>query len=188
MLGILILSIPFDLSFRFEFYGKPKFDLRWAWFFGLLSREVKPGKRKPKKPRARRKFELSQTIERIRAASEFLQIKGLITQFIRLIKRTFRRFKIRELEVEFHVGLDDPSETFYLFAITEPLNRLLNHLQPYPISIRPSFVEPIFEGYAHGSVRIYPIRLAPPLVQFIFSPPVFKLIRKMVAARWKRNR
>jgi hypothetical protein len=188
VLGILLLSIPFDLSFRFESYDERKFELRWAWFFGLLSRDIKPGKRNPVKPQARRKFELGRILQRIRTTSEYSRIKGLITQVLRLIKRVFRTFKIRELEAEFRVGLDDPSENFYLFAITEPFNLLVNNLQPYPVSVHTSFVGPVFEGFAHGSMRIYPIRLVLPMAQFIFSAPVFRLVRKMVAARWKRNR
>ena len=193
VLGILLLSIPFDLVFRMEFYEKRKFELRWAWFFGRLSRDIKPGKRKlekrkTEKPRARRKFGLIRTLQRIRTASGYLQIKGLIAQSIRFMKRVFRHIRIKELEAELNVGLDDPSENFYLFAITEPFNRLVNNIQPYPVSIHTSFVGPVFEGYAHGSVRVYPIRLVLPVAQFIFSPPVFRLIRKLVAARWKRNR
>ena len=44
--------------FRFEFYGKAEYDLRWAWFFGLLSRDIKLGRLKTEKPQVRRKFEL----------------------------------------------------------------------------------------------------------------------------------
>jgi hypothetical protein len=154
VLGILLLSIPIDLAFQFEFYGQAKFNLRWSWLFGLLSRDVKPGKPKLK-PKPRRKFSIWRTLRSIRSASENLWTKGLMTQFFRLIKGVFRQFKIRNLDINFHVGLDDPSETAYLFALTEPLNRLLAHVQPYSVSIQPSFVEPVFEGYAHGSVRVY---------------------------------
>jgi hypothetical protein len=188
VLGTLLLSIPFDLACRFEFYGKAEFNLRWAWFFGLLSRYIKPGKGKSERPQARRKFDLSRILQRIRSASEFLRIKGLMAQFLRLVKRVFRSLKIRKLEVEFTAGLDDPSENFYLFAITEPFNQLINYIQPYPVSIRSSFVGPVFEGHAYGSIRIYPIRLVLPVAQFILSPPVFRLMRSMVAARWKRNK
>lgn len=188
VLGILLLSIPFDLTFRFESYSRPKFELRWAWFFGLLSGDFKPGKRKPGKSKARRKFDLILIQERVRTTLEFLRIRGLVTQFFIFIKRVWRSFKIRDFEAEFNIGLDDPSETFYLFAITEPFNRLINYVQPYAINIRPNFAEPVFEGYAHGSFRIYPFLLVPPMVQFIFSPPSFRLMGRMVAIRWKRKR
>jgi hypothetical protein len=188
VLGILVLLIPFDLTFQFDFYNKPNISLRWAWFFGILSRDLKFGKRRPKQPRARRKFALIEIINGVRAGSQFLEIKGLVSCFIKLIKGIFRAFKISHLDIEFHVGLDDPSETFYIFAIAEPFNWLLSRIQPYPISIRPSFVGPMFEGFASGSVRIYPVLLMSPMVQFVFSRPVFTLIRKIAANRWKRNR
>jgi hypothetical protein len=188
VLGILILSIPFDLAFQFHFYNKPDFSLRWSWIFGILSRDLKFGKLRPKKPRHRQKFALIEIIDGVRAGSQFLQIKGLIGCFIKLIKGIFRAFKIRDLDIEFQIGLDDPSETFYIFAIAEPFNWLLSRVQPYPIRIRPSFIGPIFEGFARGSIRIYPIMLMPPMFQFVFSRPVLKLIRKIVAKKWRRNR
>lgn len=188
LLSIVVLSIPLDLAFRFEFYGKPEFNLRLAWFFGLLSRDIKPGKRKAKKPRPPRKFGLPRALRGIRSALEFGQIRDLLSQCLKLIQKMFGSFRVRELNVELYVGLDDPSDTFYLFTITEPMNRILNRFQPCSISIQPYFMEPLLEGYARGSARIYPVRLIPALFRFIFSQPVFKLVRKMVAARWKRNR
>jgi len=191
ILGILLFSIPFDLSWKLEVYGKPKASLRWSWLFGLLDKEIRTGKRAPKKPKkkkARGKLNVRKAIAGIRQGSDYLRIKGLVSQFIRFMKRALRRIQIRRLEAELRVGLDDPADTFYLFAITEPVNRIINYSLPYPVSIQPSFIEPIFEGYFYGTIRIYPVRFLLPLAQLIFSVPVFRLIKKVVASRWRRNR
>ena len=170
VLGILLLSIPFDLKFQLEVYGKPEFHLRVGWLFGLLAREIKPRPRVPSKKPARRKLGLGRVLAGLRQASGFWRIKGLMRQFWRFIRDIFRCFKIRKLEADFLVGLDDPSETFYLFALTEPFNRLWNHYQPYPVTIRPSFIEAAFEGYLQGVVRVYPITLIPPMLRFHVFP------------------
>ncbi len=189
VLGILLLSIPLDVSWRLEVYGRPKSIFKWTWLLGLLSKEIKAGKRAPekKKEKPHGKFEISKAVKRIRQASEFLRIKDLISHVIKFSGRILRRIRIRGIEAELRVGLDDPADTFYIFALTEPVNRILNYSSPYPISIQPSFLEPVFEGYCSGSVRIYPIQMVLPALQFVFSVPVFRVIKKVVADRWRRD-
>jgi hypothetical protein len=188
VLGILLLSIPFDISFRLEIGSEAHFNIKWSWLFGLIRRDLKKAKPgRQKKRSVRRRFDIAATLRSVRAGGEFFRINGLMQQFGRLMKRLFRSIRIRDLEVDFLVGLDDPAETFYLFSFTEPLNRLLSYVQSFPVSIHPSFIEPVFEGHAWGYLRLYPIRTVPPLLQFIFSPPGFGLIKKATAMRWKRK-
>jgi hypothetical protein len=188
ILGVLILSIPIDLSWQLYIQGKPRFSLRWSWLFGLISREVKARRRPSGKEKVRRKFGITKAIRGMRTAYEFLGIKGFKNQSMLLIKRVIHCFKIKKLEMEIYVGLDDPADTFYLFALTEPINRLLDYAQPYRVAIRTSFAESIFEGYSNGQLRLYPIELAPPLMQFIFSAPAFRLLKKVISNRWKKGR
>lgn len=187
-LAVLIFSIPFDLAWQIEVYGKPKYKLRWAWLFGLVSREIKPSRRAPKKPKPKRKPKKGKSRFGIRTVLEFLRIKGLVSQLIRLVRQILHCFHIRRLEAEFVVGLDDPADTFWLFAVTEPVNRLLDYFQPFPVSIRPSFTEAALEGYTRGMLRIYPIQFTLPVIRFIFSLPVFRLIRKVIAVRWRNGK
>lgn len=187
-LGILLLSIPFDISFRLEVGSETHFNLKWAWLFGLVSRDFKRVKSVRQKKRAfRRRFDIAATLRSVRTGRELFRINGLMRQLGRLMKRLFRVIRIRNLEADFLVGLDDPAETFYLFSFTEPLNRLLSYVQSFPVSIHPSFIEPVFEGYARGNLRLYPIRTVPPLIQFVFSPPGFRLIKNAAVMRWKRK-
>jgi hypothetical protein len=188
LLGILVLSIPLDLEWRFEIYGKAQFHLRWSWLFGILEREFKSRRQPSKKTKSRGKFNFNKTLERLRKAGEFMYIQGLLKQLVRFAKRSFRCLKIKHFEAEFNVGLDDPAETFYLFALTEPVNRILEFTQPYPVRVEPSFIKPAFEGYFEGNVRLYPVQLIPPALQMIFSSPTFRVIRKVISLRWRKNR
>jgi hypothetical protein len=187
VLGILLLSIPIDLAADFDSLGKPRFTMNWAWFFGLITRDIKFKKRDPKRKKPPRKTGLLKIIGRIRSGSNIILTRGFVVQVLRLVKRIFRRIKIRYLEAEWHIGLDYPDETFYLFVLTEPINRLLNYSLPYPVSIQPSFSGPCFEGHLRVKVRFYPVLLVPLLMQFVFSVPTFRVVRQVVVARWRRK-
>jgi hypothetical protein len=98
VLGGLLLSIPFDLAFKLEVYGKSQLYLRWYWFFGLLSRELKTEKPPlEKKPAVRRRFNLTGTLRSIRTGLELMRTRGLMRQFWRLMKGLFRSISIRNL-------------------------------------------------------------------------------------------
>ena len=44
---ILVLCIPLDATLNIDTSGRPKFRLRLAWLFGLISKELRRGKKKP---------------------------------------------------------------------------------------------------------------------------------------------
>ena len=44
---ILILCVPLDMVLHVDAYGRPKFHMRLAWLFGLVSKEITKAKRKP---------------------------------------------------------------------------------------------------------------------------------------------
>ena len=44
---ILALCVPLDVVLHANVYGKPKFQLRLAWLFGLVTREIRKGEKKP---------------------------------------------------------------------------------------------------------------------------------------------
>jgi hypothetical protein len=187
---LLLLSVPFDLAMQLEVYGKPDLHLRWAWFFGLVRKEIKARRRRlpEKKREKKRKFNVKRMVQGIRTGMDYLRIEGLIHHLIQFMKRVFRRIQIRKLEAEFYAGLDDPYETFYIFALTQPFNLIIDRFAPYAISIQPSWVGLTFEGQMRAEIRVYPIRLVTPLLQFLFSRAAFRVIITAVKSRWKRKR
>ena len=134
-LVILLLCVPLDMALRMDVYGRPKFSLRLAWLFGLVSKEIRKGKKKPEekkrvaegkpKPRKRR--------VKARTVFEILQTRGLLGQFKRLLKDIFSRLKIRDLIVNLRVGLDNPADTGLLFAIIGPAIFFLSSSFPHEI-------------------------------------------------------
>ena len=180
----LVLCMPLDMVLHADVYGKPKFRLRFSWFFGLVNKEVTrqekevKGKRKPGK-RNRKSSHVF----------KILRVKGLLRQFKNLIKDILSCFKIGNLEVNFRLGLGDPADTGLLFALITPATLLLSSSFPHQIRIEPSFAdEAVFEGYSHGKVRLRPIQLIPPLLKFVFSPATLRTVKMLVSRKWKRGK
>jgi hypothetical protein len=181
-LVVLVLSIPLDLAFRLDVHGRPKFSLRLVWLFGLVSKDLKRGKKKPskRKPRKRRGG---------RGIFRILRTKGLLRQLKALVMDILGCLKIRDLSIDFRVGLDNPADTGLLFATIGPSLIFLSPSVRRSISIKPSFeVEAVLEGYAQAAVRLRPIRLLVPLLRFVFSLAFLRVIKTVVLAKWKRKK
>ncbi|MBL7062407.1 MAG: DUF2953 domain-containing protein [Dehalococcoidia bacterium] len=185
----LLLCVPLDLVFRSNIDGKPRFGMRLIWLFGLVSHELRRGKKRPDEEAAiEHKQKRRDWIWRIGVTFEVLRTKGLLRQFVSLAKRIRRHIKIKELVANFNVGLDNPADTGLLFAFIAPANLLLRYFSPHQIKIEPSFAgETIIEGHLYGAVRVRPIQLAAPLMGFAFSLPTLRAVKKLVLSKWKRK-
>ncbi len=195
VLGLLILSIPFDLVVDLNTNNQPKLAVNWEWLFGLVKREIKFGRPASKRKKSREKlqekprdrFGLIKMMRRTQSILKIIKTRGFFDQIFKFLRRIIHQIKIRRLESEWYIGPDSPDEAFYLFALTEPLNMVIHNWVSHPVNIQPSFVEPGINGYLRIDLRIYPILLFPPLILFVFSIPTLKVIRQVIAARWRRH-
>ena len=188
---ILVLSVPLDTVLRVDVYGRPKFRLRLSWLFGLISKEVGKGEKKPteKKKVVKEKQKPAESKRRIGDIFEILRTRGLLRQFIVLIRDVLRRFKIRDFIVDFRVGLGNPADTGLLFALIGPATFKMSSSFPHRIRVEPSFEdETAFEGYLSGTVRLQPIQLVSPLIKFTFSLATIRVVKKLVLTKLKRKK
>jgi hypothetical protein len=176
VLIIFTLCVPIELALHFDTDRKPKFSIRIRWLFGIVNKDLRKTEQKDIRGKTRTSFQV-------------LRTRGLLRRFSRLLRDTIRRIKIRELRANLKIALDNPADTGVIFAFVAPVNYILSSYTPYEISIQPSFNDDaILEGYLHGTARLQPIRLVPPLLGFACSPPVMRAIKTLVSARWRRNR
>ncbi len=187
---LLLLWVPLDLVIRVDVHGRPKVVLRVGWFFGLVSREIKPEGRRPRpkeeKPRARRS--LAQGRRGLGTLYDILRTRGILRQVARLVKDVLRQIKFRRLEVDMRLGLDDPADTGFLFGLLGPATVFVGPGASRQIRLQPVFGDAaVCEGHIDGSLRLQPIRLVPPILRFMFSAPTFRLARSFMRRRWKRN-
>jgi hypothetical protein len=186
----LFLCIPLDLFFRANIEVRPKFSLRLIWFFGLVTSELRPTRRKPEeKGVIKYEGKPGDWLQRLKVTLEILQTKGLLKRLRSFIKRIIRQIKVRELTANLKVGLDNPADTGLLFAFIAPVNLMINYFLPHPIKIEPSFTgESFITGYLYGAIRLWPIQLAASLIGLAVSLPTLRAAKKLVLYKWKRKR
>ena len=181
---IAILSIPFDILCHIEVYEKPKFRIRLKWLFGLLKKDIR-AKKKPTKKKKKQK--LGEGRKWLWAAFRIIRIKGMLKELRRLVKGILHSFKIRELRVNFKVGLDDPADTALLVGIINASRLFWKPSFPHEIDIRADYEGQVFlEGYTHLTVRVLPIQIVVSVLRFLFSWSTMKAMRILVVAKWKK--
>lgn len=181
---LLVFSIPLDLSLRLDANGRMQFQSRIVWLFGLLTKRIS---KKEKKKKVKQK-KVKDKKGGVNKALFFLRTKGLLKQIKVLIKDIFNSISIRQLKANFIIGFDNPADTGLLFAFVGPASVSLNHSKKFSINIEPSFEdEAILKGYIHLIIRIIPIRLVVPFLRFIFSPPIFRIVKALFVSKWKKK-
>ena len=176
-----LLCVPVYLTFRLEMDKGPKLRARVTWLFGLVRKQVGDAKQKPQS-KERQTWVIPQ----------FLRVKGLLKQLAILVWDIFKRVSIKdmvkELEVNFRVGLGDPADTALIFGAIYPVTLLVDYYLPYPIRVQPSFDDDIVcEGYAYMVLRVRPVRLVVPIMRFAFSKPAIRALKTSIHNRWKRR-
>lgn len=191
VLIILVLCVPLEMVFHADVHGRLKFRLRLSWFFGLVSKELIRGKKKPgEKEKA---TEGKQKSGKRRGGTglifEVLRTKGLLRQTKGLLKDILSCFKVKKIKADFRVCLGDPADTGLFFALIGPAIPLLRFPFFNEISIKPSFEDDaFFAGYSYGRVRLRPISLATPILKFVFSTASIRAVKKVVSRKWKRKK
>jgi hypothetical protein len=189
-LFILVLSVPLDLGLHVDIHGKPKLRMMLVWLFGLVSKEIEGKKKKSEeKKRAvegkRRRREKKR--RDIGVIFRVLRTKGLLSQVKRLLTDILRRPRIRKLEADLRIGLDNPADTGFLFALIGPATLFLSSSSPHRIMVQPSFDEAVFEGYLYGMIRLQPVQLIPPFLRLLFSLATIRVLKMLVTTKWKRT-
>lgn len=188
---VLLLCVPLDVVFDLEVYGRPKFRMRLTWLFGLVSKEVGRGRERAEeearvieeKRKRRERWITGRTIFKI------LRTKGLLRRLRRLVKDVLSCTKVRELRVNFRVGLDNPADTALAVGPIGVATVFLRSSCPHEIEVWPSFDgEAVFEGYSHGELRLWPIQAVIPFMRFGFSLATIRAVKILVSAKWKRKK
>lgn len=184
VLIILALCVPLDIAFHIDICRRPRFKIRLTWLFGLISKEIRKGKKKPKEKRKRR--------ERWRTARtifEILRTKGLVRKLKNLGKDILRRLEFRELRINYKVGLGNLADTALLFGPISAAILFLSSLYPRKIVVQPSFdIGAACECHIFGEGRLRPIRVVIPLIRFAFSRPTIRAAKILIQNKWRRKK
>ena len=180
-LAVLLLFIPVDLAFSYERGEGSRSRIRIGWLFGLIGKELGGQKKgREKKPK---EMKPKKGLRSFRGPLAVFRARGFSGRLLLLAKRLVRSVQVRDVDVEFQVGTGDPAETGLLYGIIGPSVALARSGFSPNIRIEPNFVEETFEGHARGAVRVYPIKLIPPLIAFALSPATLRGVRALRKAR-----
>lgn len=187
---ILVLSVPFDIAFQVSVPGRPRFRMKLLWLFGLVTKEI-TRRKKPEEGKkvVEKRQKPGEGKRRFRAIFEILRTRGLLKQLRVLLGDIFGCLKIRDLLADFRVGLGNPADTGFLFALIGPTASWISSSVPLQIRVQPSFADKAtFEGYSRGAVRLRPVQLVIPFFRFIFSLATIRVVKKLVSTKWKRKK
>jgi Protein of unknown function (DUF2953) len=190
VLILLVFCIPLEVTFRIQMAGRPEVEVRVLWGFGLVRKELATKKKPPEKQsRANAKPKPRKREGRTDTMLQILRSKGMLSQLQRMVIDTLRCLRLKELNADIRIGLDDPADTGLLFALIGPAAVFVRSIWHHQIRFMPSFEdEATLEGHAHGTVTVQPIRLIPPFVRFVFSSPTFNVLKVLILNLWKRQK
>jgi hypothetical protein len=181
LLAVFLLSIPVDLAFFFESGKVSRSRIRIGWLFGLIGQDLGGAKSgREKKPEEMKAKKRRMTF---RAALVAFNARGFAAGVLLLGRRLLSSVQVRKVDIDIQVGTGEPAETGLLFGLIRPSVALAQPGFSSNIRIEPNFFEETFEGHAMGTVRVYPIKLIPPLIAFVLSPATFRGVRALRRAR-----
>ena len=190
---ILLLAIPVNLVYAVKKKEVWQGRVIVYWMFGLLRVRLRPRQKRAARQSGRRRERrrlipsgIRQIVQRRRDVLSILRTSGLLRGLFRLLRDLLRAARPRRLRVEFAIGLEDPADTGRLAAVLAPLSllfgkRTLVKGSNVSIEVTPDFVGSRFQGYSCASLQFVPLRLFAILIGFLFSAPVFRAVRQMMA-------
>jgi hypothetical protein len=176
---LLLLAVPVDVVFSVEKDTDFRTRVRVGWMFGLIGRDIGAGK----KPGKKREAEKKKGRRSIRPLIAIVRTRGFVPRASRFLRSALRLMKVRELTIDFRVGLDSPADTGMLFAALAPATAFAQFFTPLDIRLTPDFTEEILEGRARGDLRVVPLVLLALAVRFALSLTTLRAVRAMRAAR-----
>ena len=195
----LLLSVPFDLTCSLAKEERFQGRARIGWLFGLVGKDLTDGHKRTEEEAERKEDEDKQEERprrqqrgrqrakrrwgRPRQFIAMARTRGVISHTLKLVQRLMRATKIRELELDLVFGLGEPAETGQLYGVVRPAAIYVESITPLNISVEPDFQKAILRGSFNASIRIYPIRIIPPLILFVFSLTTLRVLMTMWRAR-----
>lgn len=189
VLFIVFLSLPVDFVISLNTRRTVWFHVYLKWCFGLFHFNLRRDKTSQTSNQNKNKLPAeSGTDFKITTALRLLGIRGIVRQIYILARDCLRTFRIKTLNIDFRIGLEDPVANGYLFACIIPFNHLLGRTR-HNINIQTLFDnEFIFDGEAIARIRTIPIAIIGSVLVFIFSRPGFETIKILMDARWRRKK
>lgn len=184
LLFVLLLAVPVDLAFSVERDGNFRLRMRVGWMFGLIGKDI-GGRKKKRREEGVEKEKPKKRRGSVKALLAALTTEGFPQKLFSFVRDILRLSKIRQLRMNFRIGLGDPAETGMLFAVLAPAMVVIRSFSSADIQLEPDFEQERLQGYCKGDIRAVPIKFVRPLIPFVFSTATMRAMKAMVTARRK---
>lgn len=191
MIGILLalvialLTVPLTVVFSIYRLENMEGYVRFHWLFGLVrfqvripqAAKVEPRpklmpKKKPESPRRIRKGNTGAIVSLLKQSA----FRWRVYKFVRDMLRAIHA---QNLFIRLRIGLSDPADTGYLWAVIGPISGMVQNIQSAEILIEPEFMDPVFEVESHGQFRLVPIQFIVLMAVFTLSPTMLRAWRTL---------
>lgn len=177
---VLLLAIPVDLKLYLERDDGFRRRVRIEWMFGLVGKDLRRGKPKPKKPKKRKR-----RLPRLRPALSMLHDRAFARSALRFALDIVRMIRVRDLRGEVRFGMPDPADTGLLFGLLAAPAVLANRLLPAEIRIEPDFEGAALKVRFSAHLRVFPIQVIARSIPFLLAPSTVRAGKSMVGA-WRK--
>jgi hypothetical protein len=194
---VLLLAVPFGVTFRFEgigfkeigFEGDDAFKGQIAirWMFGLVRFRIPvPAAAKPHesttKPQAKKKRGKPKNRRSHRNFFAVLRQAAFRRRVYRLVRDLIRAAHFDQLRLRIRLGLGDPADTGRLWVLAGPLNAAARNLRNAEVQIEPEFMDTVLEFQADGRLMLVPLQLLVVAIAFALSPSSIRAWRTLNAS------
>ncbi len=104
----MVISVPVDVGFDTRLHKEHGISMQIGWLFGLVHWSIGSTKVKPKGEKKHKKR---------RPPLRVLTTKGLVSGFIKLVRRVLSRIHVRDLEAYLKIGLSDPADIGMFYTV-----------------------------------------------------------------------
>lgn len=174
---IALLAVPVSLRFRIHWRETLQEDVRLIWGFGLIRvriplKKVVAAPHEQKRVRRRARATRPNVLDALRDRSFRRRVMRFAGDLLRSVQKKNVRLRLR-------VGLDDPAETGWLWAVLGPTAGFAAMLRDISIRLEPEFLEPAFELDTSGTIRLIPIYAIGLTLLLLLSPAFWRGMRRL---------
>ena len=170
--AVMLLAVPVEITFDIENDEASRNEFALVWLSGLVRIPLRSqtSKKQPKKvtkksPKKTGRRGQGKAWSLMRNASFRRRLFGYI-------RGLFRSIKIKTLDVQVRLGLDDPADTGRLWGVLGPLASLLAGIRNANIRVEPEFATEVFSLQSHGRISVIPLRVLWISSCFFLTPQV----------------
>ena len=171
---IAAMSVPVDLWFEVQRKEDWHGAMRVGWMFGLVSFPVRGGE--PAKPSPKRKRRAKRSSRIGSRIFRRLRQPAFQRQLFRLVRRTLRAVRPRDLHLRLRIGFADPAETGMLWAVLGSLLPFVPSRWRAGLDVAPEYWEETFDLESSGRVRLIPVQLLCLALGFALAPVTLRAL------------